>query len=33
MESSPTTPEAFGEYIKAELVRWVNAIKVANIKE
>jgi tripartite-type tricarboxylate transporter receptor subunit TctC len=33
MESSPTTPEAFGEYIKAELVRWVNAIKVANIKD
>ncbi|WP_300552237.1 tripartite tricarboxylate transporter substrate binding protein [Limnohabitans sp. Rim8] len=33
MESTPTTPEAFGEYIKAELVRWVNAIKVANIKE
>ncbi len=33
MESSPTTPEAFGDYIKAELSRWVNAIKVANIKE
>jgi tripartite-type tricarboxylate transporter receptor subunit TctC len=33
MESSPTTPEAFGDYIKAELSRWVNAIKVANIKD
>lgn len=33
MEPAPTTPEAFGDYIKAELGRWVNAIKVANIKE
>jgi tripartite-type tricarboxylate transporter receptor subunit TctC len=33
MEPSPTTPEAFADYIKAELVRWVTAIKVANIKD
>ena len=33
MEPSPMTPEAYGEYVKAELGRWVNAIKVANIKE
>lgn len=33
MEPSPMTPEAFGDYVKAELARWVNAIKVANIKE
>jgi tripartite-type tricarboxylate transporter receptor subunit TctC len=33
MEPSPTTPEAFAEYIQAEQARWVTAIRVANIKE
>ena len=33
MEPSPTTPEAFAEYIVAEQARWVTAIRVANIKE
>lgn len=33
MEPSPTTPEAFADYIQAEQARWVTAIRVANIKE
>ncbi len=33
MDANPTTPEAFADYIKAELGRWVTAIKVADIKE
>jgi tripartite-type tricarboxylate transporter receptor subunit TctC len=31
-EVAPTTPEAFGDYVKAEVVKWTRVVKEAGIK-
>jgi len=32
LEPTPTTPEAFGEYIRSEIAKWSKLVKAAGVK-
>ena len=32
LEPTPTTPEAFGAYIKSEIAKWSKLVKAAGVK-